>query len=651
MKELKLSRLISDGMILQHGKKCRIWGWDEPGRKVTVTFMAEEYAAQTDTQGRWNVELTEQEPGGPYVMQIRDDAGEEKQIADILIGDVWFCSGQSNMELPMDRVKDQYPEEVENCTDSMIRTFKITEYSELHGPLEDVLTGEWKEAKPETILAFSATAYFFARAFRQMTGIPVGLINASLGGSPIEAWMSREMLEGYEECLRTADQYADAEFVKARLEQNVRQSEEWNANLNRLDQGLAEQWETEETDTSSWKPVSIPFFFRDTDLAGFIGSVWFRRTFTVPAKMAGTKARLWLGTIVDSDTVYLNGTKVGQTDYQYPPRKYTVPEGLLREGENTIVIRVKCEKGKGRFTDGKKYAVWNELGEIDLTGEWLYREAASCESPAETDFVNWKPTGLYHGMTAPCHNYAISGVLFYQGESNTHVTEPYFDLMKRMITGYRRQWRDENLPFYYVQLPNFAIDVYDSDTDETGHGWPDVREHQRRVLQLPGTGMTVSMDLGEDNDLHPLNKKDIGYRLALLAAAKVYGMDVEYTGPVAEYAEHTGLPTGEYGDGIGCCLSVRCSHAQGMYAAGTENGVLTNFEVADADGVYHKAQARVDGEVLRVVCGSVTHPTAVRYCYQNTARGGLIYNSAGLPMSPFILTVKVFPMIKGKSLN
>ena len=641
MSRWKLPRLISDGMVLQQKKKIRIWGFDEPGRQITVSFLGEEYISITDKDGIWETWLKETEPGGPHIMYIRDDAGNETAIADILVGDVWICAGQSNMELPMERVKDRYQEEIAACENPAIRTFKITEHADFHAPLKDHLTGEWKQAQPDTILQFSATAYFFALEIHQMTGVPVGLINASLGGSRIESWMSREMLDGCAAELKTADRYGDDEYVSRVLLQNQQQAECWHQKLDQMDAGLAEGWEKEETDISSWKSVEIPFFFRDTELRDFIGSVWFKRSFQVPGEMAGQEAKLWLGTIVDSDTVYVNGVQVGHTDYQYPPRKYPIPKGLLREGENTITIRVKCENGKGRFTPDKIYAVWNEEDEIDLRGEWRYRIGASCEQIKPTDFVNWKPTGLFNGMMAPCRKYTIAGVLWYQGESNTHVPEVYLDRMKRMISGYRKDWQDEMLSFFYVQLPNFAIDIYDSDEDETGKGWPVVRELQRQALSIPETGMAVAIDLGEDNDLHPLNKKEIGRRLALLAAKKLYGMESECEGPLIEH-----IAVREENSENGYIVEIACANSGGgIYADGKgKDSAILDFELG-AEGAAGELQwfpAKAELKDRRIILQSKEiqgRPLAVRYCFANTNKGALIYNDSGFPMSPFQMEI------------
>lgn len=631
MGDLRLPRLISDGMILQQKKQIKMWGFDRPGRKVMLSFLGEEYVAVADGQGRFEAVLPPMEPGGPYNLYIGNENGEEIVVTDILIGDVWLCAGQSNMELPMERVKDRYPEEIRECSEPFIRTFKVIEHSDFHGPLRELQSGSWEKADTGTILKFSATAYFFAKQMYQMTGVPVGLINTSLGGSRIQSWMSREMLQGDVEDLLLAEKYADDAFVAGQLERNQENMEAWHRNLDEQDQGLKRNFKELKAPEPSFKEVSIPFFFRDTQLQGFIGSVWFLRNFQVTGGLAGKAAKLWLGTIVDSDTVYINGVMVGHTDYQYPPRKYEIPEGILREGENTIVIRVKCENGHGRFTDGKKYALWNEEEEIDLTGKWYYEIGAACEQIEPTDFVNWKPTGLYNGMVAPCRPYTLAGILWYQGESNTHVPEVYLELMKRMVAGYRKEWGEE-LPFLYVQLPNFAIDRYDSDADETGQGWPVVRELQRRAKKLPRVGMAVTMDLGEDNDLHPLNKKEVGFRLAMLAAKMLYGIASECEGPEICGIDYEMEKTG-------AVLLYFKNITDGMYAYGGEKGKeIRDFELRDEQGIWHRASAVIKEDTIRLtpVERIRIRPCGVRYLFSNISHGAMIYNRAGFPLSPFV---------------
>lgn len=663
METLKLPRLISEGMILQQKKKVRIWGWDEPGRQVTVSFLDMKYSCETDKKGYWEVFVNELKPGGPYEMRILDSAGEEKNIRDILVGDVWMCSGQSNMELPMRRVLDRYPGEPEQCANAFIRTFKITEKSDFHGPLRELESGAWTAVTPDTLPDFSATAYFFAKHLYRLTGVPVGLINASLGGSRIESWMGRDMLAGYQDFLAAADRYGDDDFVKGQLEKNEKQAFGWHSRLDGMDLGLLENWPqkscewgnrevseeasdsgsreaSKKADDSGWLDVNIPFFFENTALKGFIGSVWFRRTFFVDERLAGKEAKLWLGTIVDSDTVYVNGVCVGHTEYQYPPRKYMVPEGLLKQGTNTIVIRVKCETGHGRFTDGKTYAVFRGEERVELSGAWQYRIGASCEMIEETDFVNWKPTGLYHAMTAPCHRYMIAGIVWYQGESNTHAAAGrYLELMERMISGYREKWGEE-LPFFYVQLPNFEADIYEKERNETYSDWPGIREAQRQALKFPGTGMAVAIDLGEDNDLHPLNKEGIGYRLAMQAAAKLYGLRAECDGPQVEKVSMERTEAQEAA-GEGCTtwrVTLHCKNATGLYAFSEDKGTeIKDFEIMDEKGLLRPVRAVIIRNDVVLQCDeAVGEIREIRYCYHNTNSGALLYNEDGFPMSPFL---------------
>ncbi|RKI82167.1 sialate O-acetylesterase [bacterium 0.1xD8-71] len=649
MGKLKLPRLLSDGMVLQQKKNVRIWGEDEPGRTVTVSFLGREYNGEVNAAGEWEIHIQPADACAACQMLIRDDAGEAQRIADVAVGDVFICAGQSNMELPISRVMDRYPEEIQQCDNPAIRTFKIIENAEFHGPLKDHKSGEWTAVSENTFPEFSATAYFFAKHMYRMTGAPVGLINASLGGSRIESWMGRDMLTGYEEFLALADRYSDDEFVRERLELNLRQADQWHKHLDSIDIGLKERWYRGEFDLAGWKEIEIPFFFKDTPLKDFCGSVWFYREFTADKRLAGREAKLWLGTIVDSDTVYVNGIQVGHTDYQYPPRKYTIPEGLLKEGKNTIVMHVKAEIGQGRFTDEKVYAIFRENDRIELSGKWMYRIGAGCEMIQATDFVNWKPTGLYQGMMAPCHKYAAAGILWYQGESNTHESAgSYCDLMERMIRGYRAKWEDD-LPFIYVQLPNFRVELYGADRDDVINDWPCVREEQRRALKIPGTGMVTAIDLGEDNDLHPLNKEGIGFRLAMQAAKMLYGKESECEGPQIEEAEVSGK------EGVWEVILTFRS-ATGLYADPEANleGIvpdkrnavkeIRDFELVDDKGKVHTTTAQIVGNKVLLTCeDEMTIVREVRYCYHNTNAGAMLYNQEGFPMTPFLVEINDRP--------
>ena len=660
MSALSLPRLISDGMILQHGKLIHVWGWDTPGKKVSVSFLGKTYTMFTNEEGTFSGYMDPAQPGGPYVLTVSDEDENEIIVKDVLVGDVYFCTGQSNMELPIMRVKDRFPEETANCENDQIRTFKIIENGDFHAPIKELVTGEWKSACPENIMNFSATAYFFAMHLYELTGVPVGFINVSLGGSRLESWISKEMIEGelpypqvMDEDLEGRDseafaeakekirlswldemkQYADDDFVASQVEKNTTQSLAWHKELDEKDQGLSEQWQQGEWNGS---PVEIPFFFRDTELKGFIGAVWFKKKFVVPAEMAGKSMHVWLGTIVDSDTCYVNGVKVGETPYEYPPRKYEIPEGLLVEGENTIVLRVIVENGRGRFTINKMYAVWSELGEIDLKGTWEYQIGTTQRQVPPTDFVHWKPTVLYNGMTAPCHNYTIGGILWYQGESNAGYSVNYLDALKMLIGGYRKMWKDESIPFYCVQLPNFTIDSPGSEYS----GWRELREKQRMAQAIPDCYMVVTMDLGEDNDLHPLNKKEIGRRLALLAYEKEYRKVYRGESPAVHVAH---VQTLEEREGVYRYeVQLLCRNVgSGLYASSEDKGmVVKDFEVIGVDGTVIRPNVQVLDTMIILTSDEMTEePAQIRYIWADTNSGALVYNSYDLPMSPFIMRV------------
>ncbi|MBR4719175.1 MAG: sialate O-acetylesterase [Lachnospiraceae bacterium] len=644
MKELHLPRLISNGMVLQRDRKTRIWGYDAPGRDIEVKLLDDVYKTISDSDGYFEVWLNPHPFGGPYRMEISDDSGESIIIEDILVGEVWLCSGQSNMELTMVRVKDRYPEEMVNCDYPNVREFKISEELDFTTPLKDTVTGQWRRPDKAYIQEFSATAYFFARELNKLTGIPVGFIDASLGGSKVHCWMSREMLKGYDDKLALADKYAPREFRDAVNKENMKRIGEWHARLDEKDTGLIEHWEAEDTDDNDWETVELPAFFKDTSIGDTLGCIYLRKSFEIPADMAGKSAKLWLGTIVDSDKTYVNGELVGQTEYQYPPRKYDIPEGLLHKGVNNITVRMKSEYLVGypggrhvaaRFTPGKEYKIFNDTGRIELSGTWKYRIGAVTDEPAYyQDFISWKPAGLYNAMTAPCHKYTIGGFNWYQGESDCEERDEYVDLFKRMIEGYRKEWDDQGLFAGVVQLPNFTID-----NDPDSEAWQGMRETLRLLAEeIPDSDSVVTIDLGEDNDLHPQRKRELGRRLALLAAYYRCGQDIEYSGPRIEKTMCVKK------DG-GVEITLNMSHTgDGMEAREVNgrggDGVVSDFIVVDDEDRMSPADVTIYKDMLILNVRDLNHTIKeIRYCYSQTNSGALIYNSAGLPMSPGIYKI------------
>ena len=434
----------------------------------------------------------------------------------------------------MSWVAPYYEEEIKNCENPYIRSFKIVEHADFHGPLSEPLSGKWKPANPKNVLDFSACTYFFAKKRWDRTGVPVGILNVSLGGAKIEAFMSREMLKGYDDCLAEAERYAQDDWRKEQEEKNEKSTAEWYGRLQKEDAGIKGAWMQEEAwnkneengrkeekaehrDDSS--RIDVPFFFRNTGYRGLCGSVWLARHFTVTKEMTAQDSVFCLGTMVDADEVYVNGSLVGCTAYQYPERRYPVKAGMLHAGENFLVIRLISEQGEGRITPGKPFCLKTESGEIPLSGIFQAKVGAVCEKRPPVDFINWRSTGLYNGMAAPCEAFPIAGFLWYQGEANAHMPGvlTYADKLKRLIVGYRKARKDNGLPFFYVQLPNFKIETYYGNEEERDSDWGAMRLEQEKVLTLPGTGMVRTIGLGEDNDLHPHNKKDVGELLADLA--------------------------------------------------------------------------------------------------------------------------------------
>ena len=636
-----LPKIISDGMVIQRRKRIHIWGWDEPGTRIEVHLDNLVGRGAADEKGRFDIYLSAKESGGPYELIVSDERNEEISVKDVMIGIVWLATGQSNMELPIARVKDRYPALMNIEENTGIRTFKIVEDTDFHGPLEELRSGSWSHVSKETIMNFSATGYFFAAYLQKITGQTVGFINASLGGSRISSWLSKEMLEGYDELIAEADKYADDDFRKSQAEKNVINSTIWREKLDKMDRGLLEKWMEPSLDERSWKEMDIPVMFEDTELKGMCGSVWFRRSFDLPKELAGKSARLFLGTLVDRDEVFVNGVKVGGIEYQYPPRKYDIPEGLTKEKDNSIVIRLCVEYGLGRITPDKEYKIFNDEASVALDGTWYYKVAARCGEIPATDFINWHPTGLYNAMTAPCHNFPIDGIIWYQGESNTHEKWDYEDLSRRMIKGYREKWGEENLPYIFVQLPNFVIDV-----EEVNDPWPTFRLTQSKLLDDPMVGMTVNMDLGEDNDLHPTGKRRVGKRLALWAAHIKYGYPGEYTGPVPVNAKVSAS-----GWKRGSQVQITLDHADGLVARDIGKGsVVRDFAVVDDKGICHEAEpeiicAKAPSQEAKIILKTTLKADKikkVRYLVSYTYSGAIIYNKANLPMGPFEMDVTHF---------
>jgi sialate O-acetylesterase len=553
----------------------------------------------------------------------------EKLIQNILIGDVWLCSGQSNMELPISRVMDIYRSEAEQYSNPMIRHIKVPLAYDFHQPLNDIRPATWQPLTPENARTFSALAYFFAKELYEKTGVPIGLLNSSVGGSPAEAWISEEGLTNFPVYLNERYIYRDDKLVESIRELDRARRHRWNIVLYQNDPGInaANPWYAINHDDTAWEKVDLlSANWANDGLNPINGSHWFRKDFTLSEEQAGKTATLRLGCIVDADSVFVNGHFVGTTAYQYPPRIYQIPAGLLKAGKNNVTVRLISYIGDPHFVEEKPYKIVfqdENQQEIILDGTWKYKQGTPMPIlPGET-FFQYKPTGLYNAMIYPLRNWGIKGVIWYQGESNADRYKDYYGLMESLICNWRTLWQQQELPFLIVQLASFMKDPF----HPSESNWAEMREIQRQLsLKVPNTALVVTTDIGEWNDIHPLNKKDVGRRLALQARRIAYEeKGVVSDGPQLDKVTRNG------------------NQVILLFKEGTNNLLpveeLRGFALQDANGNYEWANASINQNRVILWNEKITHPVKVRYAWGNSPIVANLKNSEGLPASPFQVTI------------
>src|SRR6187200_332923 len=533
--QVRLPRLVRDSMILQRDTRINIWGWAAKNEKIKIKFNSKSYKTTTSSDGKWLIQLTPMKAGGPYTMDI---SGNNKiSLKEILIGDVWICSGQSNMVHQMNIHDVTYAKDIAEANNPQIRHFWIPTLTSLQGPQDDLPTGFWKSAVGDDIRPFSAVAYFFAKKLFEKYHVPIGLINASVGGTPIEAWTSEEGLKDLSTMQATITRNKDTAYVngtnRAAFSNAIRPQP------NDLGMLGEKKWFDISYVPKGWKTINIPGYWEDQGLKDLNGVVWYRKEIDIPAAMTGKPARVFLGRIVDADVLYINGKQVGNTTYQYPQRRYNVPADVLRPGKNIFVIKVTNTAGKGGFVPDKPYLLIAGLDTLNLKGFWQYKVGEVYRpggGGSGAIVAQNQPTALYNAMIAPLINYTIKGFVWYQGEANTNRAEEYAKLQPAMIADWRNKWKQTDAPFLYVQLPGFM----DYNYLPSESNWAMLRESQLKSLSVPNTAMAVGIDLGEWNDIHPDNKKTVGERLALAAEKLVYGENIIYSGPLYESSKVEG---------------------------------------------------------------------------------------------------------------
>ena len=622
---IKLPQLIANSMVLQRDMPLKIWGWADPGEKISVDCNKRIFKAVTQPDGKWLLTMDAMKAGGPYTMVIKGN--NEISLTDILIGDVWFCSGQSNMVIPMERVKEKYPDEILSANYPQIRNFFVPTASDVRKVHDDLPVSKWVVTSPATVSPMGAASYFFAKQLYAKYHVPIGIINSSVGGTPAQAWVSADGFTGFEPYALRLAQFKDSAFF-ARPER-LQNSQPAARRLVQVDKGTSGpiSWFDTAYQPKNWHTFWMPGYWDDQGTKNLHGVIWFRKEIEVPASMTGHAAKLFMGRIIDADEAYINGVRVGNITYQYPPRRYDVPANLLKPGKNIIVMRVTNTAGKGGFVPDKNYSLTDGKEKIDLKGEWMYR-VGTVQYPFTGGFggaqannfnAQNEPSGLYNTMIAPAIDYAVKGFLWYQGEANAGKPSDYNRIMTALITDWRNKWNLGTLPFIYVQLPNFMeVSYYPVES-----GWAELREQQLQTLAVPNTAMAVAIELGEWNDIHPLNKKDVGERMALAAEKLAYGENIVHSGPIYQSAAVNG-------NAIAITFN---NTGSGLIAKDGEE--LNQFAIAGADKRFVWANARIEGNKVIVWNDDVPNPLFVRYAWADNPEGANLYNKEGLPASPF----------------
>lgn len=617
--QVKLPQLIRDSMILQRDTKINIWGWASPKEKIALKFNGKNIRTTTGADGKWLVQLPSMKAGGPYTMEI---SGKNKTLLkDILIGDVWICAGQSNMVHQMKLHAVRYADEIAKANFPEIRQFWVPNVTDLQHPVDDLPYGYWKSANPTDVLEFSAVAYFFAKKIYEKYHVPIGLINASWGGIPIESMMSEESLKDFPNILSTVQKNKDTAYINGFARRALANT---GTRPRQEDRGVAEKWYDPNYLPKEWRPINIPGYWEDEGIKDLDGVVWYRREIDVPAAMTNVPAKVFLGRIVDADFLYVNGKMVGNTTYMYPQRRYQLPTDLLKPGKNIFVVRVINNFGKGGFVPDKPYSLIAANDTIDLKGTWQYKVGEvflprrGFGGGGGINFQN-QPTACYNAMIAPITNYSIKGFVWYQGESNTGRSEEYKKLQPAMIADWRKKWKQGDLPFLYVQLPNFMDYTYLPSESQ----WAEFRNAQRECLSVSNSAMAVTIDVGDWNDLHPDRKKDVGDRLALAALKLAYGENIIYSGPLYQSSTVEGNKIIISFTNVG----------SGLITIDGEE--LSEFAIAGEDKKFVWAKAKIEGDKVIVWNETISEPKYVRYAWADDPVNPNLYNKEGLPASPF----------------
>jgi len=619
---------FTDNMVLQQKTNATIWGTSAPGKSfsVTTSWNNKHYTVVSGANGNWKTSVATPSYGGPYTITFDD--GEKTVLSNVLIGEIWVCSGQSNMEMQLTgfygNVLNIEKELADAANYPEIRMLKIDNKTSFQPRTNVPVKWGWNVCNPQTVREFSAVAYFFAKNLYDDKHIPIGIINSTWGGTVAEAWTSGDALKtmpAFAPFVRAAEGGLTQEKLDTKYQDNVRA---WLNDIDTKDPAYQNGkllWAMPGFDDSAWKQMAVPAYWEQAGLPDYDGTVWFRKTIKLPPTWAGKDLKLDIGGIDDYDDSFFNGTEIGHTELFIYKRSYTIPAKLVKPGDNTIAIRVFDNGGLGGINKGPMTlsVAGDTSAKIDLSGQWNYHLAMELKQlpqpPINANSPN-RPTLIYNAMISPILPYTIKGVIWYQGESNADRPYQYEQLFPLMISDWRQKWGEGNFPFYFVQIANYAA------TDQPpAADWPALRYAQLKTLSVPNTGIAVTIDIGDEHRIHPQNKQEVGRRLALVARAKTYGEHIAYSGPIYQSLKINGNKID---------LSFKYTD-KGLLAKGD---TLKGFTIAGADKVFHPAQAIIEGSKVIVSSADVANPVAVRYGWANFPTCNL-YNGVGLPASPF----------------
>ena len=615
-----LHPLFTDNMVLQRGVADPVWGWAKPGQTVTVAVNGQTAQAVADANGKWLAKIGPFKAGGPYNLIVT--GGQTVTLGNVMIGDVWICSGQSNMEMGIGAINA--PDDIAKANNPNIRLFSVPKAVAM-AP-RDLTTGNWDVCTPETVSkggwgGFSAVGYFFGKNLQETQKVPIGLIHTSWGGTIAEAWTSAEALKANLPEFVPAVEQVEAAAKNQTTASFAQQMADW---WKKNDPGTAANWQATDFNSAAWKSMNLPASWENAGLPDFDGVGWFRKEVTVPDAWAGKDLMLHLGPVDDNDSTFFNGTPVGSTEGWQAPRDYKIPGNLVKAGKNVIAVRVLDTGGGGGIYGDAAAMKLEAAGQapIPLAGAWSYKDsvalAKTAPAPAQ---INGNPnvtTVLYNGMIAPLVPFGIKGAIWYQGESNAGRGKQYQTLLPTMIKDWRNRFGVGDFPFFIVQLANFM-----APHDQPGESaWAELREAQSLTAQtLPKTGLAVAIDIGDAADIHPKNKQEVGRRLALAAQGIAYGDKIEYSGPIYDSMKIEGGK-----------IRLKFTHAAGIAAKG--GAKLLGFAIAGADKKFVWADAVIDGQDVVISAATVEKPSAARYNWADNPNGNLV-NAAGLPAVPF----------------